>query len=332
MAYSSIFCIINRLFNARLYSVYKDTFMKKIIGAIGFSVLAVWALSSSELSIKEKGELVAYRGGGQLLDYTAMNNQSCSAEHVIKSDNKVIENTLQGIDVAVAKGLKTIHLNIHQTKDKQFVVFHDWKVDCATNGKGDTAGMSLLELQALDAGYGYTFDSGKTHPWRGKGITMPSLAQVIKRYPHLDYWLNLKSNNKAAVDLLHELVQNLVKDSALAISESQFTLISTKPLSQYFRGLSPNYIATSVAETKSCFIDYMMKGWSRFYPESCKNTILMIPPSKAKYLWGWPKQFAAHAQANNSRVFLWGTHQAIKPGQHLTEQGIGIISGDLSHF
>ncbi len=306
--------------------------MKKLIGIIGLTVVTLWALSSSKLSLKEKGEFVAYRGGGQLLDYTAMNNQSCGAEHIIKSDNEYIENTLQGIEASVAKGLNTIHLNIHMTKDKQFVVFHDWNVACATNGQGDTAGMSLLELQTLDAGYAYTFDGGKSYPWRDKGISMPSLKEVIKRYPNLNYWLNLKTNSEEAVDLLHAFIQSHVKAGASNIVESQFTLISTKALSQYFRGLSSQYTATSVAETKSCFIDYMLKGWSRFYPESCKNTILLIPPSKANYLWGWPEQFAAHAQENKSKVFLWGTHNPIKMDQYLIEQGIGIISGDLANF
>ncbi len=40
------------------------------------------------------------------------------------------------------------------------------------------------ELQALDIGYGYTADGGKTFPFRGKGINlMPTLDEVLNHFP-----------------------------------------------------------------------------------------------------------------------------------------------------
>jgi hypothetical protein len=47
-------------------------------------------------------------------------------------------------------------------------VFHDWTVDCRTEGKGEVRAATMAELKQLDPGYGYTADGGKTFPLRGK--------------------------------------------------------------------------------------------------------------------------------------------------------------------
>ncbi len=64
------------------------------------------------------------------------------------------------------------------------MVFHDWGVDCRTNGKGVTRTLSLAEIKKLDVGYGYTADGGKTFPLRGKGVGMAQAsAKCSRRFP-----------------------------------------------------------------------------------------------------------------------------------------------------
>ncbi|MGL6161490.1 glycerophosphodiester phosphodiesterase family protein [Microbulbifer sp.] len=286
--------------------------------------LAFSVLKSPEYELSERGQWVAYRGGGQLLDYATFNHQ-CVANQIVKSPNTHIENTLQSMDAAVKAGFSAIHLNIHHTVDGKFAVFHDWTLDCATNGSGVTKKRDMKYLKSLDAGYGYTFDGGKTFPWRGKGYRVASLDEVVERYPHVELWLNMKTGDRKSVVALLAY-----KKSLPAHQRSRFFhFAANKNLSLY----TPNGVkrsALSMESGKKCILDYILYGWSRFYPESCSNTKVVVPPSFTKYLWGWPEQFAARAQKHGSRVYLWMKHSEFSPEYDFLDRGVGVIIGDIA--
>lgn len=102
------------------------------------------------------------------------------------------------MDAAFRQGADVVELDVQMTKDAKFAVFHDWTLECRTNGKGVTRDYTLSELQALDIGYGYTADGGKTYPFRGKGIgLMPSLEDVLLHFPHKELLIHVKSNDPA---------------------------------------------------------------------------------------------------------------------------------------
>lgn len=66
-------------------------------------------------------------------------------------------------------------------------------------------------------------------------------------------------------------------------------------------------------------------------PDSCKNTILLIPPSKTKYFWGYPKRFAASLQKYGSKVYLWYQHEPIGMVQaEVIASGIGVVTGNTN--
>src|SRR5262245_11579724 len=92
-------------------------------------------------------------------------------------------------------GADVVELDIHATTDGQFAIIHDWTLDCRTDGSGPTRQHTLAELQALDIGYGYTADGGKSYPFRGKGVgLMPSLDEVLAAFPGKRLLIDIKSN------------------------------------------------------------------------------------------------------------------------------------------
>ena len=81
-------------------------------------------------------------------------------------------------------GADIVELDVHPTSDGQFAVFHDWTLDCRSDGRGVTRERSLAELKQLDVGHGYTADGGKSFPLRGTGIgLLPSLDEVLGAFP-----------------------------------------------------------------------------------------------------------------------------------------------------
>lgn len=91
------------------------------------------------------------------------------------------ENTLPGFRASVEDWrADMVELDIHATADGQAVVIHDPTVDRTTDGTGPVAEMTLEELRRLDAGYRFTPDGGRTHPWRGRGVRVPTLEEVVR--------------------------------------------------------------------------------------------------------------------------------------------------------
>jgi glycerophosphoryl diester phosphodiesterase len=93
------------------------------------------------------------------------------------------ENTAHAFRQAVALGVDVLEMDLHGTSDGALVVIHDATVDRTTNGAGRVSSLKLAELKRLDAGYRWTADGGRTFPFRGKGITVPTLREVLEEFP-----------------------------------------------------------------------------------------------------------------------------------------------------
>lgn len=100
------------------------------------------------------------------------------------------ENTFYAFEHAVDLGVDVLEMDIHSTADGLLVTMHDETVDRTTDGSGPIHGFTLAELQELDAGYTWTSDDGETFPFRGQGITVPTLEQIFRAFP--DMFMNIE--------------------------------------------------------------------------------------------------------------------------------------------
>jgi glycerophosphoryl diester phosphodiesterase len=108
------------------------------------------------------------------------------------------EDTLEALRQGVALGADAIEFDVRLSRDRHAVVLHDPTVDRTTDGVGAVAALSLAELQQLDAGHRFTRDEGRTFPWRGRGITIPTLVEVLETFPAIPFILELKSADASA--------------------------------------------------------------------------------------------------------------------------------------
>ncbi|WP_201738499.1 glycerophosphodiester phosphodiesterase family protein [Thermus thermamylovorans] len=104
------------------------------------------------------------------------------------------ENTLPAFQAALEQGAHMLELDVWRTRDGVVVVIHDETVDRTTDGQGRVGGMSLEELQSLDAGYRFTPDGGFTYPWRGRGVRVPTLEEVLTTFPEARFLIEIKEN------------------------------------------------------------------------------------------------------------------------------------------
>jgi membrane-associated phospholipid phosphatase len=82
-------------------------------------------------------------------------------------------NTIEAFDLALEQGADVLEMDVQLTADDQLVVTHDATVDRMTEGTGTIRGMTVEQVQALDAGHGFV-DADGEHPWRGRGVRVPT--------------------------------------------------------------------------------------------------------------------------------------------------------------
>lgn len=249
--------------------------------------------------------LLAHRGIAQRFDETNLKNDTCTAERMLPPKNDYLENTIRSMRAGFEAGADIVEIDVHPTTDGQFAVFHDWTVDCRTEGKGVTREHSMADLKALDIGYGYTADGGRTFPFRGKGVgLMPTLDEVLATFPDRRFLVNVKSRDLSEGEKLAATIN--------ALSPQQRSLIMVyggdEPVAELKR-LAPDVRTASRGSLKACLLRYIALGWSGVVPEPCRNAMVLVPINVAPWLWGWPDRFLNRMQAAGSEVYVLGPYR-----------------------
>lgn len=106
-------------------------------------------------------------------------------------------------------GAHGIELDVQLSKDGEVVVIHDEKVNRTTNGKGYVQGLTLKELQRLDAGY-HMKTIVKKQP-------IPSLRDVLEWMTTTEVLCNIElKNNVLQYEGMEEKVISLVWEYGLS--------------------------------------------------------------------------------------------------------------------
>lgn len=146
---------------------------------------------------------IAHRGGGRLRP----------------------EATLPAFEHALSVGADVIEFDVHASLDGVVVAIHDDTVDRTTDGTGSVSDMTLAELRMLDAGYAFTPDNGQTFPYRGMGIQIPTLDEVLEAFPDQYYLIEIKQYEPSIVpNVLAILEAHAVLDRVVLASFQQVTI------------------------------------------------------------------------------------------------------------
>jgi glycerophosphoryl diester phosphodiesterase len=197
------------------------------------------------------------------------------------------ENTLAAFDRAVSEGVDGLELDVHLARDGEVVVCHDASVDRTTDGRGSIRSLTARELAALDAGYHFS-GAGGGHPFRGRGIGVPTLREVVTRYPSHRLIVELKDDDealaRAALDILRQ---------AGAIDRTCLGSFHLAVLAE-IRRREPR-VATSAAQIEVRMALY--RSWVGLFPRSVPYSAMQVPERR-------------EAMRVVSRRFVRGAHRA----------------------
>jgi glycerophosphoryl diester phosphodiesterase len=272
---------------------------------IGFAAF-VFFNNSSLLAPQLSGKpvLLAHRGIAQRFDPVGVTNDTCTASRMQPPTHGYLENTIASMLASFEAGADIVELDVHPTTDGHFAVFHDWTLDCRTDGHGVTREQPMSFLKTLDIGHGYSADGGKTYPFRGRGVgLMPSLAEVLETFPDRPFLINVKSN----VPDEGLKLGSFLNDLPPARRATLMVYGGDRPIAA-LRSLVPGLKTMSRTSLKECLLRYIAYGWTGAMPEECRSTPVFVPINVAPWLWGWPNRFLDRVNAVGSIVFVVGPY------------------------
>jgi glycerophosphoryl diester phosphodiesterase len=228
------------------------------------------------------------------------------------------ENTICSFDNGLALGADGLEFDVHLSRDGAVVVHHDALLDRTTNARGPLAARTAAELAAVDAAHWFRgTDEGREFPFRGQGIGIPTLRDVLVRYPGIPMIIELKVNQP-------ELARRAVEDirAAGAVDRVSFGSFGWRVL-KAARQYEPR-IPTGASREEARLALY--RSWIRWpavrgqkyrefqLPERSGSTTIISP------------RFIEYAHRANLPIYVWTVNEAADI-RRLAEWGVdGIIS------
>ena len=278
----------------------------KVFGFAAVVAIAVYANNTNFFAQPpaERPSILAHRGLAQTYDKAGLTAETCTATRIHPPVHAYLENTIPSMRAAFELGADVVELDVHPTTDGHFAVFHDWTVDCRTEGQGVTREHTLAQLKALDVGYGYTADGGKTFPFRGKGVgLLPALDEVFVAFPDKRLLIHIKSNDPNEGQLLAARLAKLPNAQLNRI----MVYGGEEPIAVLRQKLSALRVM-SRRTLKDCLIRYALLGWTGYVPEACRQTLLLVPTNIGPWLWGWPHVFQRRLAGYGTEIYAVGPY------------------------
>ena len=227
------------------------------------------------------------------------------------------ENTLMAFRLSLAAGADVLEMDVRTTADGHLIVLHDDSLDRTTDGHGAVNEMMLAQVKKQDAGYRWSTDGGRSFPFRGRGITIPTLKEVLNAVPEKPLIVELKENRPAMSQQLCTELRKYNRTASVLVASAHSDALES------FRTACPQ-VATSAAPNEAMqFYLLSRMGLTSLY--SPIEKALLVPTTFRKRNVVSPK-FVAAAHRRNLKVAVW-TINADEDMRRLIAAGVdGILT------
>jgi glycerophosphoryl diester phosphodiesterase len=212
------------------------------------------------------------------------------------------ENTMEAFRLAVESGAGGLELDVHLTRDGYVVVIHDPTLDRTTDRTGAVAAMTLDELGETDAGYNFSPDRQNTFPYRGFGLRIPTLAEVLREVPGVAVNIDMKADNPAIEAAVLEVLRQADAEGRALVVSSRRSAVGR------FRRISGGRVSTGASRWETgIFYLFSSLRLERFLRPA--YDALQVPLSHR----GLPlvtRRFVQAAHAAGVRVDAWTINEA----------------------
>lgn len=131
------------------------------------------------------------------------------------------ENTLESLQQALALGVDAVEFDLRVSRDGTLVVMHDSSLERTTESTGPVSGLTVAELREVDAGAQFSNDRGRTFPYRGRGIHVPTFDEVVETVRDVPMIIELKTPQATALIRLAIQRHNIARRVIVAGFDAQ---------------------------------------------------------------------------------------------------------------
>jgi glycerophosphoryl diester phosphodiesterase len=223
------------------------------------------------------------------------------------------ENTMVAFRGAVEMGYRYLETDLHATRDGVLVLIHDDSLARVSDGSGPVWEHTLAELKRFDAGYYFSPDGGRTYPYRGQGVTVPTLEEVLDAFPDVRVNIDIKQEQPPLVAALVDFIEKRGLQDRLLVTSFDDRRIGA------FRHRSGGSVATAAAQREA------LRFWlaSRLHLERLLHIqydALQVP---ARYgsLTVVNRRFVEAAHRRGLQVHVWTVNE---PAEMRRLLGLGV--------
>jgi glycerophosphoryl diester phosphodiesterase len=203
------------------------------------------------------------------------------------------ENTIPAFARGLAAGADGLELDVHLARDGVPVVHHDAELDRCTNASGPIRALTAAELSRVDAGWRFEDADGRS--WRGRGAGVPTLADVLLRWPDVPAIVEIKASGNDAAAAVVDVIRRT--GSAGRVCVGSFSLATIREV----RRLAPS-IATSASRPETQWALY--RSWCGMKPGRVAYRAFQVPERSGRLTVVSPR-FIRLAHAAGLAVQVW---------------------------
>ena len=156
-----------------------------------------------------------------------------------------------------------------------------------SRNKGGCATLESTRRALIDAGGGVVIDTDNA-----KGCMTAEMA--LTQFPRYHFILKVSDGEKALA--IFERLKRPI--------DERYGFLGDAAAIAAIRAKAPAAWAWTIAEGRTCFADYVTRGWLGLVPASCTGGTILVPLDQKWKVAGWPKRFQARMKAAGTRVIL----------------------------
>src|SRR5919112_462495 len=229
------------------------------------------------------------------------------------------ENTIEAFRLAVEDGAGGLELDVRMTRDGHIVVIHDATVDRTTNGSGAVSEMTFHELRRFDAGHDFSPDGEPTRPYRGRGVRVSTLVEVLREFSGVAVNIEIKAGTPG----IEETVLGVLREA----NALRRVLVVSIPHARVkrFRKISGGHVSTGASRWEIGVFYISSKSRLERLVRPAYDALQV--PLRHRGIPVVTPRFVRAAHARGVRVDAWTINQADEM-RRLLDLGVDVIMTD----
>ncbi|MDX1616162.1 MAG: glycerophosphodiester phosphodiesterase [Candidatus Promineifilaceae bacterium] len=231
------------------------------------------------------------------------------------------ENTMLAFEKAADLPIDGLEMDIYATRDDVLVVAHDDSLERTTDGQGRIEERTLAELQTLDAGYRFSPDGGASYPFRGQGLTIPTMDEVLGAFT--DLWINvdIKHHEPRVVALFCDLIERHNAAEQLCVGSFSHETVSR------FRAGCPEVVTLATNNEIRALYAWHLLRLSGLFRRG--GHAMQVPPQQSRFGLTFDltsPRFIQAAHDNEMAIHLWTVNESDEMKRYLAAGVDGLIT------